>query len=278
MRIDAHQHFWHYNEEEYSWIDESMNMLKRDFLPSDLQAEMEVLQFRGTIAVQARQTIAETQWLLTLSEQHDFIKGVVGWVDLCSNDAVKQLQEFSSHPKLVGARHVIHDEPDIDFMLRDDFRRGIAALKEYNLVYDLLIFPEHLSRASQLVGEYPDQVFVLDHIAKPRIKEQLYEPWKSDIAELAQHPNVYCKLSGMVTEADWHNWKPRDFTAYLDHVFACFGTHRLMIGSDWPVCTLTGSYRKTMQLVIDYLEQFPPTVQANVLGDTCAKVYLQREL
>jgi len=276
MKIDAHQHFWQYNPDEYPWIDDSMNKLKRDFLPSDLHAELDAMQFQGSIAVQARQSLDETRWLLKLSEQNDFIKGVVGWVDLCSPDVETQLQEFTEFSKLVGIRHVIHDEPDIDFMLRDNFKRGIDALTKYNLVYDLLLFPEHLSRATQLIDAFPDQIFVLDHIAKPRIKKQLYEPWKSDIAELARHSNVYCKLSGMVTEADWHNWKESDFTPYLDHVISCFGTQRLMLGSDWPVCTLAGSYRQTLQLVIDYLEQYPPSVQANILGGTCSKVYLER--
>jgi L-fuconolactonase len=274
MRIDAHQHFWQYNQDEYSWIDDSMKILKRDFLPTDLQAVMEVLQFQGTIAVQARQSLEETRWLLDLSDRYDFIKGVVGWVDLCSEDVDIQLQEFTSHPKLVGVRHVIHDEPDVDFMLRNNFKHGIAELAKYNLVYDLLLFPEHLSRAAQLAEVFPEQIFVLDHIAKPRIKEQLFDPWKSDIADLASHPNLYCKLSGMLTEADWHNWKAEDLTPYLDHVVSCFGSHRLMIGSDWPVCTLAGSYRKTLQLVIDYLEQFPPSVQSKILGGTCTNVYL----
>jgi L-fuconolactonase len=277
MKIDAHQHFWQYNPDEYSWIDESMNKLKRDFLPSDLNTELEGMQFQGTIAVQARQSMDETRWLLSLGEQYDFIKGVVGWVDLCSQEGDIQLQELKSFSKLVGIRHVIHDEPDIDFMLRDDFKRGIEELAKHNLVYDLLIFPEHLSRANKLVNAFPEQVFVLDHIAKPQIKEQLYEPWKTDIAELAGHPNVYCKLSGMVTEADWENWKKEDFTPYLDHVISCFGVQRLMIGSDWPVCTVAGSYRKTLQLVIDYLGQYPPVVQENILGGTCSKVYLERK-
>lgn len=276
MKIDAHQHFWQFNQDEYSWIDESMNKLKRDFLPSDLEIELEGMQFQGTIAVQARQSLDETRWLLDLGEQYDFIKGVVGWVDLCSHDVESQLQEFTTFAKLVGIRHVIHDEPDIDFMLRDDFKRGIAALAKHDLVYDILVFPEHLSRANKLVSAFSEQVFVVDHIAKPRIKEQVYEPWKTDIAELASHPNVYCKLSGMVTEADWYNWKADDFTPYLDHIMSCFGIQRLMIGSDWPVCTVAGSYRKTLQLVVDYLEQYPPVVQENILGGTCSKVYLER--
>jgi len=276
MKIDAHQHFWQYNQDEYSWIDESMNKLKRDFLPSDLELELEGMQFQGTIAVQARQSLDETRWLLILGEQYDFIKGVVGWVDLCSPEVDTQLQEFTTSKKLVGIRHVIHDEPDIDFMLRDDFKRGIAALAKYNLVYDILIFPEHLSRTIKLVSAFPEQVFVVDHIAKPRIKEQLFEPWKSEMAELTKHPNVYCKLSGMVTEADWYNWKAEDFTPYLDHVISCFGIQQLMIGSDWPVCTVAGSYRRTLQLVIDYLEHFPPIVKENILGGTCSKVYLER--
>ncbi len=277
MKIDAHQHFWQYNPDEYPWIDESMSNLKRDFLPSDLYAELDAMQFQGSIAVQARQSLDETRWLLNLSKHNDFIKGVVGWIDLCSHEVNTQLQEFTAFSKLVGLRHVIHDEPDIDFMLRDDFIRGIGALAKHNLVYELLIFPEHLSRATHLIDAFPEQVFVLDHIAKPHISKQVLEPWKSDLSELARRSNVYCKLSGMVTEADWLNWQVRDFTPYLNHVFSCFGTHRLMIGSDWPVCTLAGSYHKTLRLVIDYLEKYSLPEQANILGGTCSKVYLERD-
>ena len=211
MLIDAHQHFWHYNPKEYGWISDRMEKLKRDFLPADLIPELQAMKFEGTIAVQARQSLEETRWLLTLADENNFIKGVVGWVDLCSEEAEDQLKEFSANSKFVGVRHVVHDEPDDRFMARKDFRRGISSLQKYSLTYDLLIFPKHLPLAMELVKEFPDQPFVLDHIAKPDIKGQRREPWASGIRKLAQLPNVYCKLSGMVTEADWKSWKKDDF-------------------------------------------------------------------
>ena len=215
------------------------------------------IHFDGTIAVQARQMVEETEWLLQLADWHDFIKGVVGWVDLRSPAIATQLERFSKHPKLVGVRHVVHDEPDDQFMLFPDFRRGIARLQEFHLTYDLLLFPRHLPVAVKLVGEFPDQPFVLDHIAKPAIREGQISPWKEHLQALAEFPNVFCKLSGMVTEAKWQQWRPEDFQCYLDIVVEAFGVERVMIGSDWPVCTLSGDYESTMRIVMDYTRQFP---------------------
>ena len=192
--------------------------------------------------MQARQNLEETRWLLELAEQHPFIKGVVGWVDLRSDRLPNNCKDLPSIPKLVGVRHVVHDEPDDHFMLRPEFRRGIAQLLDFNLTYDLLLFPRHLKVAAQLVEEFPQQPFVLDHIAKPKIAERSISPWQEDLRQLAQFPNVFCKLSGMVTEANWKQWQPADFHPYLDIVFEAFGPARLMIGSDWPVCTLSGEY------------------------------------
>ena len=231
MIIDAHQHFWHYNVKEYPWIDDRMKVLQRDFLPADLEKELGKLNIEGTIAVQARQCLEETRWLLKLSEEHDFIKGIVGWVDLCSADLTFQLEEFAQHPKFVGVRHVVHDERDERFMARRDFQQGIGMLAEYNLTYDLLIFPKHLALAAELVSLFPDQVFVLDHIAKPNIKDGIHAPWDKGIMKLAQNSNVYCKLSGMVTEGNWNDWKPNDFTYYLDMVFEAFGPDAVEHGS-----------------------------------------------
>ena len=250
-----------------------MQILKRDYLPSELETQLGALGFDGTIAVQARQSVEETGWLLQLAEEHDFISGVVGWVDLCSPALPGQLERYGAHPKLAGVRHVVHDEPDDGFLLRPEFRRGIAQLREYNLTYDLLLFPKHLPVAVKLVQEFPDQPFVLDHIAKPRIAEKQFAPWQEDLTALAQFPNVCCKLSGMVTEANWRQWQPEDFHRYLDIVIEAFGTDRVMIGSDWPVCLLSGDYASTMNIVTDYVQQFPASVRADILGGNCARFY-----
>jgi L-fuconolactonase len=244
-----------------------MQPLKQDFLPHDLKPLLDSIQFDGCIAVQARQSLEETRWLLELAEQYSFIKGVVGWVDLRSDRLTEQLQRFAQHPKLAGVRHVVHDEPDDHFMLRPDFRRGIAQLLDFNLTYDLLLFPKHLKPACQLVKEFPQQAFVLDHIAKPKMAERLLSPWKEDLYELAAFPNVYCKLSGMVTETNWKQWQPVDFHPYLDVVLKAFGPDRLMIGSDWPVCTLSGDYKSVMNIVTNYLPE------EAILGDNCARFY-----
>jgi L-fuconolactonase len=273
MRLDSHQHFWHYNPAEYLWISDRMTILKHDFLPEDLQPLLDSIHFDGCVAVQARQNLEETRWLLELAEKNEFIKGVVGWVDLCAEELPQQLQRFARHPKLVGVRHVVHDEADDEFMLRPEFRRGISQLRGFDLTYDLLLFPKHLTTAAQLVREFPEQPFVLDHIAKPRIAEGLISPWQEDLHQLAKFHNVSCKLSGMVTEARWKQWQPEEFHRYMDIVFEAFGSDRLMIGSDWPVCKLSADYRPTMQLVIDYTQQFPVEVQAGILGENCARFY-----
>jgi L-fuconolactonase len=273
MRIDSHQHFWQYNSLEHTWMSDEMKALRRDFLPRDLEPFLEDAGFDGSITVQARQSLEETRWLLELTDRHSFIRGVVGWVDLRSDDLPRQLELFAEHPKLVGVRHVIQDEPDDDFMLRPQFRRGIARLHEFGLTYDLLLFPKHLPAAAKLVEGFPEQAFVLDHLAKPKIAEGLLSPWREQIKVLGQFPNVYCKLSGMATEAKWKQWQPGDFHPYLGVVFDAFGPDRLMIGSDWPVCTLSAKYNSTMQIVIDYLRQFHDEVQTGILGENCARFY-----
>ena len=273
VRIDTHQHFWQYNPAEYTWIDDTMGVLKRDFLPADLQPLLLQEGFDGCIAVQARQHLQETEWLLTLAEKHDFIKGVVGWADLCADNVEEQLKALCDHAKLIGLRHVIQDEPDDDFMLRKDFQRGLGILVTHKLTYDLLIFPGHLPNAIRLVRNFPDQTFVLDHIAKPSIKTKEISPWKHHIEQLADYPNVYCKLSGMVTEADWLHWKPNDFRPYFDIIFEAFGTERIMIGSDWPVCTLAGNYHEVIGLVKNYLLQLSPGKQEMLLGTNATRAY-----
>lgn len=273
MRIDAHQHFWRYDPAAYDWIGDDMTALQHDFLPGDLQLLLAANGFDGSIAVQACHTIEETQWLLSLAEENDFIKGVVGWVDLRSLDLPAQLETLARHPRLVGIRHVVQAEPDDEFMLRGDFQRGIGRLAGYGLTYDLLVYPRHLPAAVKLVQAFPEQPFVLDHIAKPGIADGLMEPWARDIRELAQHENVCCKISGMVTEARWQQWKPEDFRPYLDVVFDVFGPRRLMIGSDWPVCTVSASYGETISIVRDYIRQLRAGEQELILGGNCSSFY-----
>ena len=250
-----------------------MAALKRDFLPEDLKPLLASTGFHGSVAVQARQCLEETRWLLELADRHEFIRAIVGWVDIRAKDLSQQLKALARHPKLAGIRHVVHDEPDDEFMLRPEFRRGISRLREFDLTYDLLLFPKHLRAAVRLVEEFPEQPFVLDHIAKPKIGERLLPQWRDGIEELAALQNVYCKLSGMVTEARWKQWRPEDFWPYLDVVFEAFGPDRLMIGSDWPVCTLSGDYGSTMQIVIDYLRRVPAEAQEGILGGNCARFY-----
>ncbi len=273
MNIDAHQHFWHYSPVEHAWIGENMAVLQRDYLPRDLKPELETAGFDGCVAVQASQTEAETKFLLQLAETNPFIKGVVGWVDLRADKVEERLRHYSQNPLLKGVRHVVQDEPDDFFMVRPDFLRGIGLLSQFNLCYDILIYPRHLPSANQLAQLFPHQQFVLDHIAKPLIKDQQLNPWKAEMKALAAHPNVYCKLSGMVTEATWGGWKATDFRPYLDIVWEAFGADRLMIGSDWPVCRLSATYAETMNIVLDYLKPFPEDVRTKVLGVNASKVY-----
>ena len=273
MRLDAHQHFWKYNPEHHVWMTDQLEGLRRDYLPHQLRPLLKAAGFDGTIAVQARQMVEETAWLLELADAHEFIKGVVGWVDLQSPELRTQLAHFSRHPKLVGVRHVVHDEPDDHFMLRPEFRRGIRQLREFELTYDLLLFPKHLPVAAKLVAEFPEQPFVLDHIAKPAIRQGRVSPWREDLRRLAEFPNVCCKLSGLVTEAKWKQWRAEDFHPYLDIVVEAFGPERLMIGSDWPVCTLSGAYAPTMNIVTDYIQKYPAVAREQILGGNCARFY-----
>lgn len=274
MKIDSHQHYWHFNTADYGWMGENMSVIKRDFLPTDLLPELKSIDFDGSVAVQARQSLEETNWLLQLADEHPHIKGVVGWLDLQSEHAEAQIAAFAKHPKAVGVRHVIHDEEDIDFMLRPAFIRGVQLLEKYDLAYDILIFPTHLANTIQFVKQFSDkQTFVIDHIAKPLIKDGIVSPWKEDIAALAKFPNVYCKLSGMVTEADWNTWKPENIRPYLDVIMEAFGPERILIGSDWPVCLVAGKYSEVMQVVIDYISTFTEKEQALMLGENAAKAY-----
>lgn len=256
MLLDTHHHLWRYNETDYGWIGESMAVLKRDYLPGDLEKELAATGVTGTVVVQARQTEEETRWLLELAGEHDFIKGVVGWTDLRAPEVTSRLEAFAGHPKLAGVRHVIHDEPDDTFMLRPDFLNGIRHLERSGLTYDLLVFPRHLKYAARLAGMFPRQRFVLDHMAKPPIRSGDLHPWKEDLGALAAHANVWCKISGMVTEAGWQVWEYGDFVPYMEAVLDAFGTGRIMLGSDWPVCLLSREYDEVMSIPARYFEKF----------------------
>jgi L-fuconolactonase len=274
MRIDSHQHFWRYQAPSYPWITERMRILQRDYLPAELEPLLRAGGFDGSIAVQACQSVEDTAFLLELARRHAFIKGVVGWVDLCSDRLDEQLARFAPDPGLVGVRHIVHDEPDDDFILRADFRRGISRLREFDLTYDLLLFPRHIPRAVRLVEEFPEQPFILDHIAKPLIRDGQFSPWREDVRTLAAFPNVTCKLSGLVTEARWDAWRPEDIHPYLDAVVEAFGPSRLMIGSDWPVCLLAGDYGRVMDVVVNYVERLSEDERQGILGENAAQVYI----
>jgi len=272
MRLDAHQHFWSYDAAQYPWIPPG-SPLHRSWLPDDLAALQRPLGFDGSIAVQARQVVGESDWLLDLADQHVGVKGVVGWVDLRSDRVEADLARLAAHPKFVGVRHVVQEEPDDDFMLGSDFRRGIGRLAAFGLTYDLLIYPKQLAAAIRLAENFPNQPFVLDHIAKPPIKDGAIEPWKSQLRRLAQLPNVHCKVSGMLTEADHERWKVEQFRPYLDVVFEAFGPARLMYGSDWPVCLFAGSYEQSFRLVDDYARGLTEAERAGLFGGNCARFY-----
>jgi L-fuconolactonase len=272
VRIDAHQHFWIYELAQYPWIPTG-SPLQRDWLPTDLAKHLARHNFDGSIAVQARQTEQESEWLLTLADHCPSILGVVGWVDLRSENAGERLAFLARHPRFVGVRHVLQDEPDDRFMLHPDFTRGIAALASEKLTYDLLIYPRQLPAAIALVRAFPNQPFVLDHLAKPPIKARELSPWREQLRELARLPNVLCKVSGMVTETDHHHWKPDDFIPYLDVVLEAFGPDRIMFGSDWPVCLLAGTYDQVVEIAQRFLAQLSPSEQAAVMGGNAARFY-----
>lgn len=272
MQIDSHQHFWKYNEAEYPWIGQG-TPLQRDWLPADLEREAAKVQVTGSVAVQARQTLEESRWLLKLAEASPFIKGVVGWVDLQSEKVDEDLAALSSHRRFVGVRHVVQDEPDSQFMLKPEFLRGLGKLKPFNLAYDLLLFPKQLPAAIKVVQQFPEQRFVLDHIAKPLIRAGMLLPWREDIEELAKHSNVFCKVSGMVTEAKHQEWAKEDFRPYLDIVLEAFGEDRIMFGSDWPVCLLAGSYEQVHGLASNYFGQFSAGAQQKFFGGNATRFY-----
>ena len=273
MHIDAHQHFWVYTPDEYGWIDESMAGIRRNCMPEDLASELAANKFDGSVAVQVRQTPEETQWLLDLADRSEKILGVVGWVDLCSADVRSELKSFAGRRKLVGIRHIVQSEPDERFLLRPDFLHGISYLEEFGLAYDILIYTKHLPVAAEFVRQFPRQRFVLDHLAKPPIKAGQIEKWAEGIRRISDFPNVYCKLSGLVTEADWATWTPEQIHPYIKVAVEAFGLERLMIGSDWPVCLVAGSYRRVMGLMQDYFKGSSKAQQEALLGGNAQRFW-----
>ncbi|SFD56153.1 amidohydrolase family protein [Flavobacterium phragmitis] len=271
-RVDSHQHFWKFDPVRDSWIDETMQNIQRDFLPEDLQPLLKENQFEGCVAVQASQSEEETQFLLDLASKNDFIKGVVGWIDLRNENIEERLQFFSDQKKLKGFRHVVQGEPD-DFMDGEEFRRGIKALKPFNYTYDILIFHRQLPAAIRLVKDFPNQKFVIDHIAKPDIKSGSIDSWKKGIEEIAKYDNVWCKISGMVTEADWKNWKQEDLKPYLDIVFENFSADKLMYGSDWPVLNVASDYHEVVKTLEDYISKFSIEDQNKIWFENAKEFY-----
>src|SRR6476661_5927446 len=272
IRIDAHVHFWRYSREEYGWIDDSLASLQRDFLPGDAAYEMRAAGIDACVAVQARQTLEETRCLLALADAHPFIAGVVGWVDLRASDLDAQLDAFESHPKLVGIRHIVQAEPD-DFLLGDAFRRGVARLARHGLAYDILVYARQLRAAIDFAGAVPDQRLVLDHLGKPDIRTGAFDGWRRDLDRLAALPNVCAKLSGLVTEADWGRWTVEDLHRYINAALDSFGPERLMIGSDWPVCTVAGEYRDVLEVVRTAIAGRPQAERDAVLGGTAQRFW-----
>jgi L-fuconolactonase len=271
--IDAHHHLWKYDPVEYSWISDSMSVLRRDFLPADLKERMDANGVAGAVSVQARQSLEETEWLTAFAEQHDFIRGVVGWVPLCSPDAMAYVERFAGRSKIKGFRHVVQDEPDDDFLLRDDFNAGIRALLPAGLVYDILIYERHLPQAIEFVDQHPNQIFVLDHIAKPRIRDRVFSPWRENLRELAKRENVYCKVSGVVTEDGWQRWTRQSIAPYMDCALEAFAARRLMFGSDWPVLELASDYGRWVSTVREWAGRLTADEQARVFSGTAIEAY-----
>lgn len=273
MKIDAHQHFWQYEPLRDAWINDNMQVIRRDFGPDDLLPTLQASGIEGCVAVQADQSETETDFLLDLAQQHTAIKGVVGWVDLRAENLVQRLEYYAQFSAIKGFRHIVQAETDELFMLRTEFSEGIRALQGFGFTYDILIYPHQLRSARELVARFANQPFVLDHLAKPYIKQGLIDKWKQDLQALARHDNVLCKVSGMVTEADWEYWTRDDLRPYLDAAFEAFGPDRLMFGSDWPVCLVAASYEQWVGVLEAYLSEFSDSEKAKFWGENARRFY-----
>jgi L-fuconolactonase len=273
MKIDSHHHFWKYDPVTYSWMNEKMGVLKKDYQPEDLKEEINSSNIDGVISVQADQSMRETDDLLKHANEHSFIQGVVGWFPLAEPELEGLLERYASNPWLKGVRHVVQDEPDDRFILGDAFNAGIRRLKPHNLVYDILIYERQLGASIEFVDRHPGQVFVLDHVAKPRIGDQVIDPWKTQMFDMAKRENVYCKLSGMATEADWQSWTKEDLWPYIEIALEAFGPARMMLGSDWPVARLAVEYGDWMNLCRESISSLSETERALVEGGVAAQAY-----
>lgn len=269
--IDAHQHYWRYDAAEYEWIDDSMSVIRRDFLPTDAEGVMGPAGVRAAIAVQARQTLEETRWLLELAREHHTIAAVVGWIDLQA-DVDAQLESFASDARLAGVRHIVQGETD-GFLLRPAFLDGIARLQRYGLTYDMLVYARQLKESTTFAARFPDQPFVLDHLGKPDVRGGEFTNWRRDLEALAALPNVWCKLSGLVTEADWKTWTRGQLRPYLDAALQAFGPQRVMLGSDWPVCLVAASYAEVVALVEEAIAEYSSGERQQILGGNAARFY-----
>jgi L-fuconolactonase len=273
LKIDAHQHYWQFDPVRDNWITSEMSVIRRDFMPADLLPVLEKNEIDGSVLVQTCHTEDDNRFMLKLADENNFIKGVVGWVNLQSLNVEDRLKHYAQHPRMKGFRHVLQADPDEQFMLRDGFKHGISLLNKYNFTYDILIYPNHLKYASVLVAGFPNQKFVVDHLAKPYIKSKEIDGWKKDINALAKYQNVYCKVSGMLTEASWYSWRTDDFTPYLDVVFNAFGISRLMYGSDWPVCLLAGGYNRALEILQLYTSKLSLHEQEQFFGGNAIEFY-----
>ena len=272
MKIDSHQHFWIFDPVRDSWITPEMEVIQRDFLPGDLKPVLDANGMDGCVAVQSDQSDSETEFLLHLADANDFIKGVVGWIDLRAPKLYDRLEVCSQFEQLKGFRHVVQGEPD-GFLLQPDFIKGVAQLAAFDFTYDILIYPNQLSEAFEFAKQLAKVRFVLDHIAKPYIKKEETDSWAKDIRKLAELPNVSCKVSGMVTEADWFTWQKSDFKPYLDVVFEAFGTNRILFGSDWPVCLVAAKYGDMKAIVTEYISSLSKSEQEKIMGENAIQFY-----
>ncbi|WNH12663.1 amidohydrolase family protein [Thalassobellus suaedae] len=273
MIIDSHQHFWKYEPVKHEWIDDNMATIRRDFLPSDLKKVYKENGIDGCVVVQADQTLAETDFLVQLASENDFIKGVVGWLDLRGDTIDNDLEKYSTFNKVKGFRHVVQGEPDHNFLLRSDFLRGISKLEKHDYTYDILIFPHQLGATLEFVKRFPNQKFVIDHIAKPYIKDGFFDGWAIVMQEIAKQENVYCKLSGMITEADYDTWTPKQLEPYMDLILNTFGTKRVMFGSDWPVCLVAGHYSQVKSIVTNFIANLSEEEQDAIMGGNAIQFY-----
>jgi L-fuconolactonase len=273
VKIDAHQHFWIFDPVRDSWITDDMTVIRKDFLPSDLEPVLKQNGFLGCVAVQADQSEEQNRFLLEKADTHPFILGVVGWVDLQAEDVKERLEYYTSFQKLKGFRHVLQGEPQRDLMLAPAFKRGVALLEKYGFTYDILVYPDQLEYIRQLVEEFPQQKFVIDHLAKPYIKDKKIEPWKEQISAVAANENVCCKLSGFVTEASWNSWTKEDFDPYFDIIVNNFGIDRILFGSDWPVCQVAAKYEQVVEIVADYFSEFSADEQEQIFGLNAINFY-----